>query len=217
MSIQSVGSNVQIIYQTKFPTFTPDQLMKALKEKEYTPMQGQAADLKNPDAPPITIPAFSKENVNVLYNPNQNQLVVQIINTIDLSRVLQDLKPILVSLNITEDVMAKITFNCKTSVWSSNEPLKTLTALVNSNFLKGINGIVGHELKVATFRLITEPQPDGDNIQIVLEPLASNLKKQYFFNMAYQTMDMRRFNEFISGFGQNMILSVIKQVQEVNV
>lgn len=115
MSIQAVGSSIQITYKTKAPTFTPEQLMRALKEKQYVAMQGQATDNRNRAASPIIIPAFSKENVNIFYYPNETLFVVQILNTIDLTNVLKDLKPILIHLNMTENVMANITFNCRAS------------------------------------------------------------------------------------------------------
>jgi hypothetical protein len=102
-----------------------------------------AIDKRNPNAPPIPIPAFSKENVNIFFYPSQNMFVVQVLNTIDITDLLEDPKPILINLNMTENVIANITFTCKTAILSSrNEPQENLTSLISSKFLDGVNSMV---------------------------------------------------------------------------
>jgi hypothetical protein len=220
MLVQAVGSSIQITYQTKAATFTPDQLMRALKEREYVATLAQATDKRNPNAPPIPIPAFSKENVNIFFYSDQKMFVVQILNTLDLTSLLEDLKPILVKLNMTESVIAVITFTCRTAILSSKkDPQKNLTGLINSKFLDGINSQVNQNLKVGSIRFITEMQEGQDqSLELLLEPLDADPKKEHYsFVMVYKTSDMKKFNDFIGKFGQDMISSIVEQVERANV
>jgi hypothetical protein len=41
MSIQAIGSSIQITYQIKAPTFTGEQLMRALRDREYVALQSR--------------------------------------------------------------------------------------------------------------------------------------------------------------------------------
>lgn len=194
--------------------------MRALRDREYVALQGHATDKRNPNAPPVPIPAFSKENVNIFFYPSQNMFVVQVLNTIDITNLLEDLKPILINLNMTEYVIANITFTCKTAILSSrNDPQKNLTGLINSKFLDGINSMVDQSLKVGSIRLLTESQYGQDqSLELLLEPLDADPKKEYSFVMVYKTSDMKKFNDFVNNkFGQKMISSIVEQAERVNV
>jgi hypothetical protein len=193
--------------------------MKALREREYVATLAQATDKRNPNAPPIPIPAFSKENVNIFFYSDQKMFVVQILNTIDLTSLLEDLKPILVKLNMTEDVIAVITLTCRTSILSSrNEPQRNLTSLLNSKFLDGVNSTMNQNLQVGSIRFMTEKQEGQDqSLELLLEPLDADPKKEYSFVMVYKASEMKKFNDFVDKFGQDMITSIIEQMERTNV
>lgn len=213
-SFPQIGSQIELVFQTTFSTFTPDQLMKSLKERDYTVTQGTATDRRNPNAPPIIIPAFSKDNISVLFNPAQTQLVFQILNTVDISKILKEvIQPILISLKIIESVIASISFSCTTSVPSVGEPQKNMTNLFKMEFLNSIKNMMEAELKPSSIRLTTEIQPGNDLLQVLLEPLSTNPHDQYFLNISFKTMKEKNFNNFIGRFGSKMIEEIIKEVQ----
>jgi hypothetical protein len=208
-----VGSQVQLIFQTRFPTFTADQFTRALKDKAYVVTQGQVNLPQNAGA--ITTNIFSKGNMNVFIFPPANQIFFQLLNTINPHDAIDDeIKPILVSLNIVEDAISSIILTCTTAVSAtSEEPQKALTGIIKEDFLKRIDTIVNKNMGAVSIRLATSfPLEKEGGLQVVIEPLGTNPKKSYYVNLAYITANMREFNEFISIFNDKMILDIIESV-----
>jgi hypothetical protein len=211
---RAVGSHIQLIFQTQFPTFTPDQFSKALKDKNYIMVQSQVSNPQNPQAPPILVQIFSKENVNVFLVQNLNQIVFQILNTVSLETIYQEISRILLSLNVLDDIIRNIGFNFTTKSPAKTEPQKNLTSLVKNNFLKGIAKSLGTELGVFSIRLATAFPLEKEGLQVILEPLGASPKDEYYLNVIYQTTKMDDFNDFIGRFGEDMVREIIKEVEE---
>ncbi|MFQ5821800.1 MAG: hypothetical protein ACE5I5_17575 [Candidatus Heimdallarchaeota archaeon] len=211
---KAVGSHIQLIFQTKFPTFTPDQFSKALKDKNYIMVQSQISNPQNPQAPPIRVQIFSKENVNVFLVQNKNQIVFQILNTVNLKTIYQEISRILLSLNVLADIILNIGFNFTTKSPAKTEPQKNLTSLVKGSFLKGIAESVGTNLRVFSIRLATAFPLGKEGLQVILEPLGTSPRDEYYLNIIYQTTKMDEFNVFVGNFGEDMIQEIIKEVEE---
>jgi hypothetical protein len=210
---RSIGSNIQIVFQTKFPTFTPDQFGKALKDKKYMVVQSQISDPQNPQAPPIAIQVFSKDNVNVFLVQNRNEIVFQVLNTVNLEKIYPEISRILISLNVLSDIILGIRFNFTTKSKAKTPPRDNLTSLVKKEFLEGITKSLGKKLEVFTIRLATEFPLGQEGMQVVLEPLATSPKDEYYLNIAYQTKDLNGFNRFVRKFGEEMIQKIITEVE----
>lgn len=211
---KAIGSNIQMVFQTKFPTFTPDQFGKALKDKNYIVVQSQITNPQNPQAPPIPIQIFSKENVNVFLIQNKNEVVFQVLNTVNLETIYQEISRILVSLNVLADIVLSIRFNFQTKSKATTPPQENLTSLVKHEFLEGIKKSLGKNLQVYTIRLATEFPLGKEGMQVVLEPLAANPKDDYYLNITYQTTDLNDFNGFVLSFGEEMIQKIIDEVEK---
>lgn len=205
-----------MVFQTKFPTFTPDQFNKALTRRDFHMTEQSMVNPQNPQGPPLTARIFSKENLNVFLAANvPNQIIFQILNIVRLGKKYEDIDKILLDLNIFPDIILHATFNCITRSEAKTEPQSNLSSLMKSNFLKEISKTLGGELKVSSVRLSTTfPLAGEEALQIVMEPLGTSPRKEYFLNIMYQTRSMKNFESFIRRFGDDMIQEIIGQVEK---
>ena len=218
MSSQAVGSQIQLFFQVKFPTFTPDQFSQTLKAKGFNMTPAQAL---SPQGQPIQVQVFSKGNLIVFFtanpqNPTQNQIVFQALNTVSLTSAprsgdspIQDITDILKGLNIVEDVISLIGFNCTTRATSTIDPTKGLTSGIKPELLEKIKKALESDVNVTSLRLGTA-HPLQKGIQLTLEPLATDPTKQFFVNVIFQTSDMKEFDGFIRRFGEDVVRTIIE-------
>lgn len=215
MGIQHVGSNVNLLFQSKSMTFTPDQFNKVFRERGFSATQGIAPISQNPNAKPIPTVYFSKDNLIVLYNPVEFLVLFQIINTLDFSQLYDnEIKPILTSLNFVPEIVSMMGLECNTKITSIKSPRKSLTSLLKQEFRDHLAEILGiSNLNIFTLRLI-----GGDdkieNINVAIEPLATDLDKIYHVSFSYRTVDNSKFNEFVSRFGEDMIKNIIEETDK---
>lgn len=227
MSVKSIGSRIQLAYQVNFPTFTPDQFTKVLKEKGFQMTPSQAI---TPQGQPTQLNLFSKGNLIIFFapspqNPTQRQIIFQVLNRVNLKSLNGDTSPnedissILLGLNIREDVVSTITFTCTTRADAIIDPMKGLTNGIKPELLKKINEAFSTKLNVTSLRLgTTSPSnlKEGKGFtQLILEPLGNDPTKQFFVNVTFQTSDMKKFDDFINGFGEDVILSMIEAITSV--
>lgn len=216
MSAKFVGSQIQLVFQVDYATFTPDQFNQTLKEKGFqiTPVQAIG-----PQGQATPIQTFSKGNLIIFFvmnplNPSQIQIVFRVLNTVSLmsgprgGMLMQDIKDILAGFNVVEDVISLVSFNCITKAVATFDPTKGLTAGVKPALLKKTTKALGANLKVTSLRLGTD-FPLQTGMQLTLEPLSSDPTKQFFINVVYQTKDMKELDTFIRGFGENTIQDIV--------
>jgi hypothetical protein len=219
MATRFMGSQIQVVFQVNFPTFTPDQFNQVLKEKGFLLTSSQ---MVNPQGQAVQMQMFSKGNLIVFFapvpqNPSQFQVVFQALNTVSLAVapsggvLIQDIRDILKGLNIVEDVISLIAFNCTTRETVKIDPAKGLTAGIKPKLLQKIAGALGTDLNVTSLRLGTS-LPLLKGTQIILEPLISDPTKQFYINVIFQTNDMKEFDTFIKGFGEELILSITEAI-----
>jgi hypothetical protein len=214
-----LGSQIQLEFLTKFPTFTPEQFNRALKEKNYFMTQSQISIAQKSEVQPFIAPVFSKGNLSVILLQS-NELVFQILNAEIIEKIIQDdIKEILVPLNITRDVIERIMFDCSATVMiHKGEPIKSLTNLVKKNVLEKMQEPLEPEIKLAvtSIRLTTEfpVRAQEEATEVVLEPFGSSPKNQFFLNIHYQTPEMSKFDAFIRRFSDDMVEKIIEGVIE---
>lgn len=220
MSALAIGTQVQLVFRTQFLTFTAELFNKVLKEKKYLEVRGQLPNPQIPQGPPISIQTFSKGDVTVLLPPIQppqpNAIVFQILNTLNLeSMYKEEVKTILVALNVFPDIVSDATLSCTTRVKAKTKPLDRLTSVVNQTFLGRISKNFTAELKAYSIRLATTfPLKEEGGVQVIVEPLATNPEKEYYLNISYRTAKMNEFDRFISEFGSDMIQRIIEETEK---
>lgn len=213
-STSAIGSQVRILYQTNFPTFTPDQVNKILTEKDYISGQSQITNPQDPQIPPRIVPMFSKDNVSIFINQPVNQIGFLILNTIDLKTVYSEISTILSSLNIIPEVTSNINFVCITRSKVRHKPQEQMTSLLKKEFLEELSTDFGEKLEVTSIRLSTSFPPDK-GLEIIIEPLLPNPEDHYFININYQTTEWEKFNTFIGRFGEAIIQGIIDEVEKI--
>lgn len=217
MSTKHKGSQIQLVFQVNVPTFTPDQFNQVLKEKGFLMTPGQGI---NPQGQPMQLQIFSKGDLVIFFapvpqNPTQFQIVFQALNTVSLmvtpsgGILIEDINDILERLNIVEDVVSLISFNCSTREKADIEPAKSLTAGIKPEVLQRITKALGPGLNVTSLRLGTEI-PLKEGMQLILEPLATDPTRHFFVNVIYQTNDMKKFGKFVKEFGEKVIEDIVE-------
>jgi hypothetical protein len=122
--------------------------------------------------------------------------------------LLQDIKDILAGFNVVEDVISLISFNCNTKAAAAFDPVKGLTDGIKPTLMKKTMKALGTNLNVTSLRLGTD-FPLQMGMQLTLEPLSNDPKKQFFINVVFQTKDMKALDTFVRGFGENTIQDII--------
>jgi len=215
MSTLAIGTQVQLVFQTQFLTFTPDQFSKVMKERNYLEIRSHIANPMSPQTP-ISIQSFSKENVTVLLPPaippNPNPIVFQILNTINLGQKYKEVNDILVSLNIFPEIISNSSFKCTTRTKAETNPQDRLTSLVDSTFLKKISKNISANFKVFSIRFANVfPLEREGGCHVIIEPLATNPDKEYYLEIVYVTTKKSELDKFINEFGSDMIQRIIEE------
>lgn len=213
-STSAIGSQIRITYQTNFPTFTPDQISKILKEKEYTIGQSRITDIQQPNVPSITVPMFSKDNISIFINQPVNQIGFIILNTINLDTVYKEITTILSSLNIISEVILNISFVFITRYKVKKKPQEQMTAMLKEKFVENLSSEFEEKFVVTSIRLSTS-FPPHEGLQIIFEPLSTSPEDHYFINISYQTIDWDAFQSFMEKFGEEMIKEFINEVEKI--
>ncbi len=211
-SFGAVGTQIQLMFQTKFPTFTPEQFSPAMTEREFILVRGKVPNPENPQGPLETVQLFSKENVNVYLGGGLNQVHFQILNMLNLNDVYIDVKKILLDLNVISNVISNIGFLCVTTCLSPTKPQDNLTALMNSSFLADMSRALGVEVVISSIRLATTFPLEKNGVQMLIEPLGTSPEDHFYLNIIYQSSNMDIFNVFIEKFGRTMIQEIIEEV-----
>ena len=176
MNVSDVGSHVTLLFQSKYQTFTPAQFVKTFQEQGFTATKGNANISSNPLAPAIPTNIFSKGNLVVLFNPSENLIMFQIINTLDFNQLYEEeIQKILVSLNFDPTAIGMLGIDAVTQVHDVKPPIDSLSKLTNKNFIDGFNEMgIGEKLQITSLRL-SSIASDTNSISITLEPLQSNM------------------------------------------
>lgn len=218
MSALPIGSQVQLVFRTQFLTFTAELFSKVLKEKEYLEVRGQVPNPHNPQAPPISIQTFSKEDVTIFLPPTQPPspipIVFQMLNTVNVEPRYKEVNAILLALNIFPDVVSDASFSCTTRTKAKTKPLDRLSSIIDQNFLDRIRKNVSTKLRLASVRLVTDFPLEKEGFQVVIEPLATNPEKEYFLSISYRTTKKSEFDKFVSEFGSDMIQRIIEETEK---
>lgn len=217
MNVSKIGSHVTLLFQTKYPTFTPAQFVKTFQELGFTQTKGVANVSANPNAAPVQTNIFSKDNFVVLLNPAENLILFQIINTLDFNEIFDDIvQKILVQLNFSPSVVAILGLDCITQIHEVKSPSDSLTSLVNSKFVVGLtSSVIGNQCDVTSLRFTTRGSDVSDeNLSVTLEPLQSNPTDSYHMTIFYRSKENDKFNEFVKNFGSKMIENIVGEVEK---
>ncbi len=217
MHVSNIGSHVTLLFQTKYQTFTPAQFVKTFQELGFIQTKGLANISSNPVAPAIQTNIFSKDNLVVLLNPSENLIMFQIINTLDFNSIFDGvIQKILVALNFNPSSVNMLGLDCIAQVHEVKPPRNSLTSLVNSNFIKGLeSSVIDSKFEITSLRITTLGDGVSDeSMSVTLEPLYSDSTGSYHIVVIYRSKQNDKFDEFVKNFGSKMLEKIVSEVEK---
>jgi len=215
VNVSTIGSNVTLSFQSKYQTFTPAQFIKTFQELGFAQTKGSANISANPAAPAVHTTMFSKGNLIVLFNTNENLIMFQIINTLDFNGVYEEeIQKILLNLNFNPSSVSIMGIYAVTQVHEVRPPVDTLTSLTSEKFVSGLNKINDDgRMKVTAIRL-GNVNSENETLSVSLEPLQTDPAGSYFVAISYRTKESNKFDEFVKEFGEGMVEKIIREAEE---
>ena len=204
-----------LIFQSQYQTFTPAQFVKTFQEHGFIQTKGNANVSANPMAPPVPTNIFSKDDLVVLYNPNENLIMFQIINTLDFNEIYDNtIQKILVSLNYNPSSVGMLGLDCVTQIHEVKSPHNSLTSLVNPKFVEGLNGPeTTNGFHVTSLRMTSQGSGE-ESLSVTFEPLQTNPDASYQLVVVYRSKQNDKFNEFIKLFSTKMIEDLVGEIEK---
>ena len=215
VNVSTIGANVTLLFQSKYQTFTPEQFITTFQKLGFVQTKGSANISANPAAQAVPTTMFSKQNLIVLYNPNENLIIFQIINTLDFNPLYEDkILKILASLNFNPTSVSLMGIDATTQVHDVKYPIATLSSLTKPEFIADLNTLSGDgDMVVSGIKLGTVGS-EKESLSINLEPLQTDPSGSYFIAIAYRTKESDKFNEFVKDFGAKMIEDIIREAEK---
>lgn len=207
--VSEIGSQTIISFQTKFPTFTGANFDKTLMDLGFqrNTTQNQTGQIHQY--------FYTKENITVDHNSDNHIVNFRFLNTVNVSKLYDDVKKALINLKIDPNTIHLMALDCKTMAHDVGNPESNLTSLISSTAQKQIEKSLN--IKPAVFSLVLVNQnPQEEDLQIRIEPLASNPTESFFIHLNYKTRMHEKFDSFIGQFGENKIEDIANSVCENN-
>jgi len=198
-----IGSTTIISFQTKYPTFSGadfDRTMTTLGFQRGTTQVSKAGA----QAQQII---YTKENMVVDNDIQTNILNFRLFNTVNISRVYDDIKQALLKLKIDPNSIHLMGLVCLTMAHDIENPENILTTLISSEAKTRIATSLEFEPAVYSLILVNKT-PQQEDLQIRIEPLASNPNESFFIQINYKTTSHDKFDNFISKFGESTIRDI---------
>lgn len=205
VKVLDVGSTTIISFQTKYPTFSAIEFDKKLTDLEY-----QSKIVNNPTGTnPPQSKVYSKEDVVINFNHITNILTFTLFNTIDLTEIYKEITKIMALLKIDHDAIQLMGLKCTTRAHDVGNPENRLSALLNSSVVNELSKAIGYEPAIGSLVLVNK-NPRDEDLQVRIEPLASNPTESFFIDIAYKTNKPDKFNAYITQFGIKSIEAICK-------
>ena len=202
--VSEIGSQTIISFQTKYPTYTGASFDKTMLDLKFqrNSTQGQSGQAQY---------FYTKENITVDEDPLKNIINFRFLNTVNISKLYDDVKKALLGLKIDPNSIQIMALDCKTMVHEIGNPEKNLTSLISNTAKEQIEKSLN--IKPSVFSLVLVNQdPIEEDLQIRIEPLASNRAESFFIHINYKTKQHEKFDSFIGQFGVSKIEDIAKRV-----
>ena len=204
-----IGSQTVISFQTKYPTFTPADFDKTMVDLGFQRNSHQV-DTGQPQKY-----FYTKENFTVDEDSKNNTVNFRFLNIINIAKLYDDVKKSLLSLKIDPNTIHIMALDCKTMAHDIGNPEKNLTSLISNSAKEQLAKSLNMTPSVFSLVLVNQ-NPKDDDLQIRIEPLASNRTGSFFIHINYKTVQHEKFDSFIAQFGESKITDIANSVCENN-
>lgn len=203
IKVLDVGSTTIISFQTKYPTFSALEFDKILIDLQY-----QTKIVNNPPGTnPPQSKVYSKEDIVINFDHLNNILTFTLFNTINLTEIYEGITNIMAKLKIDHDAIHLMGLKCTTRAHDVGNPELKLSGLLNSDAVEKFSQTLGFSPGVGSLVLVNK-NPVDEDLQIRIEPLASNPTESFYVDIVYKTSKHDKFNDYISQFG-------VKKIEEI--
>ena len=209
VKISETGSQTIISFQTKYQTFTP-----AIFDKTMTDLGFQRNSTQIQPNQPIQY-FYTKDNIAVEENPTVRIVRFRFLNTVNVSKFYDDVQKTLINLKIDPNTIHIMELDCQTMAHDVGNPENNLTSLISNSAKEQIEQSL--HIKPAVFSLVlVNKNPREEDLQIRIEPLASNPTESFHIHINYRTKIHDKFDSFIGQFGESKIEDIAASVCENN-
>ena len=208
------GYGILLKFQSNYRTFSPAQFMTAFNGMGFVGTQVTARVSVNPQAPPVETTMYSKGNLLVFLNSNENLVEFHILNTIEAKSHMDQVMKILNSLNFGPMSIANIMATITATVKGGMSPTGGLTRLVDSRLAERLEKTHGNggRAAVTSIRLSLIRSRD-ESLTVVLEPFGNDPEGTYYVVVQYTTKAAEKFSTFMEKAGKSMIDDIVKGVE----
>ena len=198
-----LGSQITISFQAKYPTFSSADFDKIMIDLGF-----QRNSNQNQTGQQYF---YTKNNITIEEISINQTVNFQFLNEINISELYDKIKNILLHLKINPTTIHIMMLDCKTMVHGIDNPENTLTMLISDQAKEKIEKSL--KIKPAVYSLVLVNQdPQEEDLQIRIEPLATNPKESFYIHIKYSTKLHDKFDSFITEFNEDKIRNIINSV-----
>lgn len=206
ISVSEVGSSCDIRIQGKYPLFSETQFDNIMVNAGYV----KKVDVQNNNQG-----YYQKEDIIIFSMPKQNIITLRLLNTISIQTKYSAFTDLLAQLSFKPEHIALLGGNFKTFVIGNGNPQLLLNHILNPK----VESTLANKLDIKPGIIsvvIANTEVKEVDLQIRMEPLASNPLESLYMEFVFRTVSYNAFNEFVGKFGVDFIKDVIHGVSEVD-
>ena len=206
INVSEVGSSCDIQIQGKYPLFSETQFNKIMMDDQYE---------RKIDAQNNNQPYYQKEDIIIFSTFKQNIITLRLTNTISIEKKYSEFSSLLAKLSFKPEHIALLGGHFRTFITGEINPQSFLDNVMNPKLKTTLADKLDIQPGIISVVLANTDVKDVD-MQIRLEPLASNPKESLYVEFIFRTTNYHAFNEFISKFGADFIKEIVTSIGETN-
>lgn len=206
INVSEVGASCDIVIQGKYPLFSETQFNSIMITDEYE---------RKIDAQNNNQVYFQKEDIIIFSNFKQNTITLRLSNTISIQTKYDKFSKLLAKLSFKPENISVLGGHFKTFVTGLDDPQLFLNNILNPKIKSTLADKLNIKPGILSVVIANTDVTEVD-MQIRMEPLASNPKESLYIEFVFRTVKYGAFDAFIGKFGADFIKDVIRSISEVN-
>jgi len=206
VNVSEVGSSCDISIQGKYPLFSQTQFNTIMIDDKYE----KKVDVQNNNQI-----YYQKEDIIIFSNFKQNTITLKLSNTISIETKYSEFSKLLAKLSFKPEHIALLGGHFKTFVTDGGDPQLFLNNILNPKIKTTLADKLNIKPGILSVVIANTDIKEVD-MQIRMEPLATNPKESLYIEFVFRTVNYGAFNTFIGKFGADFIKDVIHSISEAN-
>lgn len=206
VNVSEVGASCDIGIQGKYPLFSDTQFSQLMQDANYE---------RKIDAQNNNQVYYQKEDTIIFNNAKQNTITLRLRNTISLQTKYSDFSQLLAKLSFKPENISVLGGHFKTFITDNGDPQEFLNHILNPNVQSSLADKLHIKPGIISVVIANTDVSEVD-MQIRMEPLATNPTESLYIEVIFRTVKYKEFNEFIGKFGADFIKEVLQTISEAN-